>query len=306
MDFRPARVDTSVSKFMIESPELVASIDPETILKAKAYRKLLLSQPQLADHPFMAYVKDVEHMTVALDKVFRPKNYVAIIDLKRDYRTEFIANLCNEGTSETIGDFQMHSMVSPDGESISVALPQPRTLIIGNSFTVTNLLERNAHPKLYPRESELIASTLGNDGINAKMHFDSLKIAAAHLREEAKKGLEEFDEEKHGAAAGMMEMIDQTSKDVTYAANNIKHITVEVEFDHDLKFSVIAECGSAGKATKIASIYSSLSNNFPASGPMHIAESKPFTEGSTVVTNVTIDLDEITTAINLAVRNQEF
>ncbi len=78
---------------MIENPEIVAHLDVESVLKSKALRRTGLdSNPKI---PYISDAEDVIFISDSLD--LTAPRFLAIINLKRDYRVEFIANLFRNG-----------------------------------------------------------------------------------------------------------------------------------------------------------------------------------------------------------------
>ena len=150
-DPRPATTDRSVSKFMLENPELIMHANIAEIVESDVYEKAR-RLPELQSNPALSYLHDIEEITLVTDSFeLADPRLLAIIKLKRDYRPEFLANMFRNGTTETIGSYSMHS--DPQGlggMAIGACLPEPRTVLVGNPYVVKMVLTRDKHPKLIP------------------------------------------------------------------------------------------------------------------------------------------------------------
>ena len=283
IDLRPAVVDESVSRFMIEKPEIVARLDIDTILKSKAMRRIGLDS-----NPKLPYINDAEDVILASDSLdLTSPRFLAIIKLKRDYRSEFIANLFRSGTTSAIGAFQMHS--DPGGIGglpIAACLPEPRTLLVGSPHVLATVLERNGHPKLSPRESELVARITGGDkSASVGMFFESVESMVSKAKAEIDSQLGRLDKDDRkmitDAASGAMKSIG----DLDYAVKNIKHLTIEVEVGERIEARTQAECINPWKANKVVRII----KDFMASAPSGAAGLRSFTSTMPVVSGSTIE-----------------
>ena len=121
-----------------------------------------------------------------------------------------------------------------------------------------------------------------------------------------KEKMEGYDEEKHASVADIMEKIKKTSENFSYAANNIRHATFEVEFSDEVTISTIAECGSNGKAQKLVSIFNELTDNIPMVAQAGMSQTAPFAEGTKVIAKASIDPVEMGSAVGLAATKPGF
>lgn len=292
IDLRPSVVDESVSRFMIEKPEVVARLDIDTILKSKAMRRI-----GLESNPKLPYINDAEDVILASDSLdLTSPRFLAIIKLKRDYRAEFVANLFRNGTTSAIGAFQMHS--DPGGIGglpIAACLPEPRTLLVGSPHVLAAVLERNGHPKLSPRESELVAMITGGDkSACVGMFFESVESMVSKAKAEVDSQLGQLDKEDRkmitDAAAGAMKSIE----DLDYAVKNIKHLTIEVEVGERIEARTQVECINPWKAKKVVRIIKDLMASLP-SGTAQLrsfTSTLPVASGSTIEGTASFDTRE--------------
>ena len=286
IDVRPAMIDRSVSKFMIENPEIVAHLDVETIIKSKALRRAGLDS-----HPKLPYISDAEDVIFVSDSLDpTAPRFLAIIHLKRDYRTEFIANLFRNGSTSTVGEFQMHTdSRGLGGLAMAACLPEPRTLLVGSPYILRSVLERNDYPKLSPRESELVAAiTGGGNSASIGMFFDSVEGMISTAKADIDDQLGQLGEKNPNMAdqlaSGPLKMIG----DVDYAVRNIKFMTIEVDMsdgDGRIEARTRAECINPWKAKKVVTILKDLM----ASAPSAAAQLNSFTSTLPVATGSTIE-----------------
>ena len=297
-DPRPAKVDSSVSKFMIESPEVVAHLDVKRIMESNAYKRSPLRQ-QLGDNPIASYIQDISKVTVALDevKLSNPK-FIAIVDLEREYREEFVANFFRDAQVEKIGGAVMHT----DPRSLSkvptaVCLVEPKQLLLGSPTAIRDVLKRGAHPKLYPRESELIATTAGSGkAASLGMFFDSLESAFSKQKSEADKQLKKLDKDGKEMMKSMMGDVGKTMDDVEYTLKNVRTLVIDLEVGDSIEMVTRAECGTKHRAKKISKIVMGMMDKAPAelvAAMEKNPESRPVVNGSVVESRSKMNPNEI-------------
>ena len=257
LDLRPARVDTTVSKYMVESPIAVARIDLNTIFESEAYQNALPAGASNLTSE-LAYLKDAEDMIfVSNDLSPESYNFLMIVNLKRDYRTEFVANMLKDASTEYVGDHRMH--IDADGlgsKPYAVSLPEPRTMLVGSPFLIKSVLQRDSHPKLYPRESEMIASLNKGKTISMAISTDQAKDQLREAKSEFKK---EKKEQSDGMAADQKEFmtdiwdgLEEALDDAIYIVERVDFVQIEVNITDTIDASLSAECGSTKKADKVA------------------------------------------------------
>lgn len=311
LDLRPASRDTSVSKYMLEDPEVVARIDVEQLLNSRAFRHSPFNE-QWRSHPAFSYAADVKDALLVMDGLqLEAPEFLMIVNLKRDYRSEFIANLIEDAETETIGAIEMH--IDPDslGEVATAAcLPEPRTLLVGSPRKIREVIERDDYPKLYPRESELIAATAGGGKVaTLGMFFDSLESMVSKAKADLDKQMKELGSEQRKMMKEMMGDVDSKMSDVQYSLKNIRYLKVDLELSDQLKITSHAECGSSRKAQKIAKIFDGLMAEAANSGVpgMDGISSTPLTaRGSAIEGSTTIDLSEISDALTAGLPDPGF
>jgi len=260
LDLRPARIDTSVSKFMVEKPIMVARIDIDSIIESEAFDKALPGG-QSQGMAGMSYLKDAEDMIfVTNDLSTGSYNFLVIINLKRDYRKEFVANILRDSSTEYVGDFQMHVDANGMGgdKPYAISLPEPRTILIGSPYLIKTVLERDNHPKLYPKESDMIASTKSGSSISMTISTDEAKKQLVEAKskfkkqiKEAKEKSPEMSDEQKKFMKESWDGLEQGIDDAIYIADNIDFVQIEVNVTDVIDASLSAECGSGRKADKV-------------------------------------------------------
>ncbi|MGI9242734.1 MAG: hypothetical protein ACR2RV_18195, partial [Verrucomicrobiales bacterium] len=307
IDLRPALIDDSVSKFMIENPEIVAHLDLESILQSQVLRRTGIDS-----NPKLPYLQDAKNVIVVSDSLdLTAPRFLAIIDLKRDYRAEFIANLFRKGSTNSVGQYQMHT--DPGGVAgipLAACLPSPRTLLVGSPYVLRSVLERNDYPKLSPRESELVAAVTGRDkSASIGMFFDSVEGMISKARTQLDQQLDQLDKEHRKIlddnGTGPLKMIGE----VDYAVKNIKHLTIEVDMANPngrIEAHTEAECINPWKAKKVVRILKDLMGSAPSAGTQldSLQSSLPVAYGSTIESTASFDPREFGDAFTAGLAKQ--
>ena len=296
IDLRPASINRDVSKFMVEDLDVVAHVDLEEILESEAFKQAS-STSSLTSNPAFSYIKDAEDViVVSNDLSGGTPSFLAIVTLKRDYRAEFIANFFREGTTETVGTYQMHTDPNALG-GVAACLPGPRTLLIGSPYTVKSVLERDRHPRLYPRESELIAATKkDNKGVRVGLFFDYFEGIVTDLQDKMDDQMKQLSGDQRRAMKEMMGGdLGKMADDLVYAVKNIRYMTIDLQFTDKISVNTVAECGSKGKAKKITRILKGFMTDSPMAAGLasQLNNAIPVANGSTIQASSSFDVDEL-------------
>lgn len=290
LDLRPSGIDRSVSKFMVEEPLLVLRVDLDSILGSDTFRKTFPASGG-SSKQILSYLKDADEVVAASNRL-DPENpsFVAIVKLKRDYRKEFVAKLMRDSATDEVGNFQMH--VDPTGlggAALAISLPEPRCLLLGTPYALKQVLERNDYPRLYPRESELIAATLASDkSISGGMFLGFLADMIDEANEKFDSQLTDLDKDTKEMMESMIGDLEKRLDDTQYILENTKHLLVEIELTDRLSITARGECGSNRKAKQVARKLIALMNATPLPGQGN----PPVVNGSTIEATDTWDMRE--------------